>query len=121
MPSELQTIKTFFLVSAIVNILVFLGWGGTAIFSGLVTCGIGCLLGIVPLINVGCCIMDFIAYNKLNNLNSLDTFKTMQFAAILEIITILSSNVVSMIFGIITLNYLNNENVIKFLKEKGIY
>ena len=121
MPSELQTSKIFFLVSAIVNILVFLGWGGTAILTGLVTCGFGCLLGIVPLINAASCIMDFIAYNKLNNLNSFDTYKTMQFAAILEIITILSSNVISLVFGIITLSYLNNENVIKFLKEKGIY
>jgi hypothetical protein len=121
MPSELQTCKTFFLVSAIVNILILLGWSGTAVLSGLVTCGIGCFLGIIPLINLASCIMDFIAYNKLNNLSSFDTYKTMQFAAIMEIITILSSNVVSMIFGIITLNYINNENVVKFLKEKGIY
>jgi hypothetical protein len=42
-------------------------------------------------------------------------------AAIMEIITILSSNIISMVFGIITLSYLNNENVIRFLKEKGIY
>jgi len=82
-------------------------------------------LGIVPLINAAIrlrrSIMDFIAYNKLNNLNSFDTYKTMQFAAIMEIITILSSNVISLVFGIITLSYINNENVIKFLKEKGIY
>jgi hypothetical protein len=121
MPSELQTSKTFFLVSAIVNILVFLGWGGTTIFTGLVTCGIGCLFGIVPLINIVSCVMDFMAYNKLNNLTSPDTYKTMQFASILEIVTILTGNVISMVFGILNLNYLNNPAVTNYLKEKGIY
>ncbi len=121
MPSELQTCKIFFLISAIVNILVLLGWGGTTLLGGLFTCGIGCLLGIVPLINLISCIMDFMAYNKLNNLNNIGTYKTMQFAAILEIVTIVSGNVVSAVFGIIILTYLNNENVTKFLHEKGIY
>lgn len=121
MPSELQTSKTFFLISGIVNILVFLGWGGTTLLGGLVTCGIGCLLGIVPLINVISCIMDFTAYNKLNKLDVTGTFSTMQFAAILEIITVISGNIVSVIFGIIILTYLNNAPVTDYLKEKGIY
>lgn len=121
MPSELQTSKTFFLISGIVNILVLLGWGGTTIFTGLVTCGIGCIFGIVPIINIVSCILDFMAYNKLNNLTMPGTYKTMQFAAILEIVTILSGNVVSLVFGIINLNNLNNPAVTKFLNEKGIY
>lgn len=121
MPSELQTSKTFFLISGIMNILVFLGWSGTTILGGLITCGIGCLVGIVPLINIVCCIMDFMAYNKLNTLNRVDTHGTMQFTAILEIVTILSGNIVSMIFGIITLTHLNKPEVQNFLKEKGIY
>jgi hypothetical protein len=121
MPSELKNAKTFFLISGIVNILVILGWSGTTIIGGLVTCGIGCLFGIIPLINLACCIMDFIAYNKLNTLNRIDTFSSMQFAAILEIVTILSGNVVSLVFGILTLSYLNNPGVTDYLKEKGIY
>jgi hypothetical protein len=121
MPSELQTSKTFFLISGIVNILILLGWSGTTIIGGLVTCGIGCLFGLVPVINLVSCIMDFIAYNKLNTLNRMDTHGTMQFAAILEIVTILSGNVVSLIFGILTLTYINKEEVQNFLKDKGIY
>ncbi len=121
MPTELQTSKTFFLISGIVNILVFFGWGGTTLLGGLVTCGIGCLLGIVPLINVVSCILDFLAFNKLNKLNLAGTYSTMQFAAILEIVTILSGNVVSVIFGIMNLMYLNKPEVTSFLQEKGIY
>ncbi len=78
-------------------------------------------MGIVPLINAVSCVMDFMAYNKLNKLNLTGTFSTMQFAAILEIVTVLSGNIVSVIFGIMILTYLNNTTVTSFLKEKGIY
>ncbi len=101
--------------------LVFLGWGGTTFLGGLFTCGIGCLLGVVPLINAVSCIMDFMAYNKLNKLNLTGTFSTMQFAAILEIVTVISGNIVSVVFGILILTYLNNPTVTGYLKEKGIY
>ncbi len=121
MPSELQTSKTFFLISGIVNILVFLGWGGTTLIGGMVTCGFGCLLGIVPLINVLSCVFDFMAFNKLNKLNITGTYSTMQFAAVLEIVTILSGNIVSLVFGIMNMTYLNKPEVTGFLQEKGIY
>ncbi len=121
MPSELQTAKTFFLVSGILNILGFLGWGGSTIIGGIATCGIGCLIGVLPVINVVSCIMDFIAYNKLNNLNQPGTFSTVQTAAIFQIVTILTGNIVSFVFGIITLNNLGKDHVKSFLKEKLIY
>lgn len=121
MPSELQTAKTFFLVSGIINILGFLGWGGSTILGGIATCGIGCLIGILPVINVVSCIMDFIAYSKLNNVNQQGTFGTIQTAAIFQIITILTGNIVSFIFGIINLNNFGKESVKTFLQEKGIY
>ena len=121
MPSELQTAKTFFLVSGIINILGFLGWGTSTVLGGIATCGAGCLMGFLPVINVISCIMDFIAYNKLNSLSQKGTFSTVQTAAIFQIVTILTGNVVSFIFGIITLNNLSREEVKNFLKEKEIY
>lgn len=120
-PSEIQTSKIFFLISAIINILAFLGWGGTTLIGGVVTCGFGCLIGLLPIINVVGCVMDFIAYNKLNKLNVSGTFSTVQFAAIVQIITILTGNIVSLIFGIITLQNLSKDTVKNFLQEKGIY
>ena len=121
MPSDLQTARTFFLVSGILNVLGFLGWGTSTVIGGITTCGVGCLLGFIPAINVISCIMDFIAYNKLNNLNQKGTFSTIQTAAIFQIITILTGNVVSFIFGIITLNNIGKEEIKVFLKEKEIY
>lgn len=121
MPSELQTAKTFFLVSGILNILGFLGWGTSTVIGGIATCGAGCLVGFLPVINIVSCIMDFIAYNKLNSLNLKGTFGTVQTAAIFQIVTILTGNIVSFIFGIITLNNLSKEPVKTFLQEKEIY
>lgn len=121
MPSELQTAKTFFLISGIINILGFLGWGGSTVLGGIASCGLGCVFGLLPIVNLVSCIMDFIAYNKLNTLNQTGTFSTVQTAAILQIVTIVTGNVVSLIFGIITLNNLGKEHIKTFLKEKEIY
>ena len=121
MPSELQTGKTFFLVSGILNILGFLGWGTSTIIGGISTCGFGCLLGFLPVINIVSCIMDFIAYNKLNTLNQKGTFSTIQTASIFQIVTILTGNIVSFVFGIINLNNFGKEQVGDFLKQREIY
>lgn len=120
-PSEISTAKTFFLISAILNLLFALGMGAYGIGLGLFSCGIGCLILFIPVINIISCIMDFIAYNKLNTLNQPGTFNSIQFAAIMEIVTILTGNFISMIFGIITLVNLNNNNVQTYLRERGIY
>lgn len=125
MPSEINSSKIFFLISAIVNLLILLGWGGSSILGGScllsVGCPLGCFVGIFSLINLLSCIFDFIAYSKLNNLNQPGTAGTMKNAAVLEIITILTGNVVSLIFGILILQYLNNPNVDNYLKERNIY
>jgi hypothetical protein len=121
MPSELQTAKTFFLISGILNILGFLGWGTSTIIGGIASCGIGCFMGFLPVINIVSCVMDFIAYNKLSNLSQTGTFSTIQTAAIFQIITIMTGNIVSFIFGIINLNNFGKEQIKTFLQEKGVY
>ncbi|MBS1517019.1 MAG: hypothetical protein JSS91_02940 [Bacteroidetes bacterium] len=121
MTSDLQSAKTFFLVSAIINILGFLGWGTSTVIGGAFTCGLGCLMGFLPVINIISSIMDFIAYNKLNTLNQKGTYSTIQTASVFQIITILTGNVVSFVFGILIMNYIGKEENINFLKEKEIY
>jgi len=118
---QLNLIKIFFLISGILNICYALGWGGYSIIGGLITCGIGCLFGIVPIINVIACVMDFMAYNKINRMDRTGTFSTIQFAAIFDIVSILSGNFGSMILGIITLVMLNNPETGEELKKRGIY
>jgi hypothetical protein len=121
MPSELQTAKTFFLVSGIINILGFLGWGTSTVIGGALSCGLGCIVGILPVLNIISSIMDFIAYNKLNTLNRTGTYSTIQTAAVFQIVTILTGNVVSFVFGIITLNNIGGDSIKSFLHERGIY
>lgn len=121
MPSELNTSKTFFLISAIVNILILLGWGGTTVIGGIATCGLGCITGIFPIINLVACILDFMAYSKLNSMNQPGTAGTMRNAAVMDIVSILTGNVVSLIFGILILQYLNKPDVDTYLKERNIY
>lgn len=121
MPSELQTAKTFFLVSGIINILGFLGWGTSTVVGGAFSCGLGCIVGILPVLNIISSILDFIAYNKLNTLNRTGTYGTIQTAAVFQIVTILTGNIVSFIFGIITLNNIGRDSIRTFLQERGIY
>lgn len=121
MPSELQTAKTFFLVSGIINILGFLGWGTSTVIGGAFSCGLGCIVGILPVLNIISSIMDFIAYNKLNTLNRTGTYSTIQTASVFQIVTILTGNVVSFVFGIITLNNIGGDSIKSFLHERGIY
>jgi hypothetical protein len=118
---QLNLLKTFALISAILNIIFALTWIVYTVALGAITCGIMCVFGFIPVINIIACIMDFITYSKLNNQNQTGTFGTIQFTAIFDIITVLTGNIASMIFGIIALIFLNNTEVKNYLTEKGIY
>jgi len=121
MNDQINLLKIFSLISAMLNILFAIGWIVYTILGGIVTCGIACLFGIIPVINIIACVMDFISYNKLNNLNQSGTYSSVQFAAIFDIITFISGNIASMIFGIIALTYLNNAELKNYMVQKGIY
>ena len=120
-PSELESGKIFFLISGIVNILIFLGWGTNTIIGGIFTCGIGCILGIFPVINIIGAVMDFMAFNKLSHLNMQGTHSTIYNASVMQIVTIVTGNIISLIFGILNIQNFQKEHVKIFLREKGIY
>lgn len=121
MPSDISTSRTFFLISGILNILTAIGWGGGTLAFGAVTCGIGCLIGFLPILNIIAAVMDFIAFSKLNNLNQTGTYGTVNTAAIFDIVTILTGNIVSLVFGILVLTFIQKEDFKSFLVSKGIY
>ncbi len=118
---QLNLLKIFYLISAILNILYALGWSGYTLIGGLITCGFGCIFGAIPVINIIACVMDFVAYNRLNRMNRSGSYSTLQFASIFDIITILTGNFASMIFGIIGIVYLGNEDLKKSMRDSGIY
>jgi hypothetical protein len=118
---QVNLLRTFFLISAILNLICAVSWGGYAILGGIVFCGLGCLFGAFPVINIIACVLDFIAYKKLNNQNQTGTYSSAQYAAIFDIITILTFNIVSTVFGIIGLVQINNPEFKNYLTQKGIY
>ncbi len=118
---QINLLKTLALISAILNIIFGIGWVIYTILMGAMTCGIMCLFGVIPVINIIACVMDFQAYTKLNTQNRAGTFGTVQFAAVFDIITIITGNMASMAFGIIALIFINNTEVKNYFIEKGIY
>jgi hypothetical protein len=118
---QLNLLKIFYLISGLINVFFALGWSGYTFIGGLVTCGIGCLFGAFPIINIIACVMDFIAYSRLNRMDRSGSYSSLQFASIFDIITILTGNAASMAFGIVGIIFLNNEEVKQYMKDKGIY
>ncbi len=121
MPNELNLTKTFFLISGIINSVFAVGWVIYTLIIGVFSCGIGCLFGVLPVLNIIAAVLDFIGYNRLSRLDTPGTYNSIQFASIFDIITFLTGNPVSGIFGIINLVNLNNESVKNYLVSKGIY
>ena len=54
-------------------------------------------------------------------MNRTGTYGTIQAAAIFDIISILTGNIASMVFGVMTLFFLNNEEVKNEMRQRGIY
>jgi hypothetical protein len=75
----------------------------------------------LPVINILTCVLDFIAYTRLNNLDKTGTFNSIQFASIFDFITFLTGNPASGIFGILNIVNMNKPEFKNFLVEKGIY
>lgn len=118
---QLNLLRIFFLISGILNIGYALGWSGYTLIGGLVSCGLGCILGAIPVFNIIACVMDFISYTRLSRMDRSGTYSTLQFTSVFDIITILTGNIFSMIAGIIGLIFINNEEIKEFMKNKGIY
>lgn len=119
--SQFRLLKIFCLVSGLLNIISALSWLMITIAGGLASYGLLCLVGFMPLINIVVCAMDFRAYNKLNMLNRRGTFQTLKIASILDIVSIVTFNVLGMIWGIYVLVTINTPQFKNELNERGIY
>jgi hypothetical protein len=121
---DLERAKIFFLISGIVNLMIMLGWGRSYFFHGFLFhdaswCFFPCLGGFLPLLNLACCIMDFITYSRLNS-PSKGILSSVRTAAILDITSIITGNVISLILGIITLTSLDAANLKESLRERDL-
>jgi hypothetical protein len=79
------------------------------------------VIGFLPVINTIACILDFMVYNRLKNYNKTGTYSLIKFAAIFDIIVILTFNITSTIFAIIALVMISKPEVKQEMIDKGIY
>ena len=119
--NQLNVLKTLFLISAILNLICTIVWLGNAIIGTFAFCGLGCVIGVLPVINSIACFLDFNVYNRLKNMNKSGTYNAIKFAAIFDIITIITFNITSLIFGIIALVQINTDEVKQEMTSRGIY
>lgn len=119
--NQLNTLKTLFLISGILNAICVVVWLGNTILGAVAFCGLGCVIGVFPVINTIACVLDFMVYNRLNRMNKTGTYSTIKFAAIFDIISIVTCNITSLVFGIIALNMISKPEVQQEMVNKGIY
>lgn len=119
--NQLNTLKTLFLISAILNGITAVVWLGNTVLGAVAFCGLGCVVGVFPVISTIACVMDLVTYNRLNKMNRTGTYKTIQFAAIFDIIAILTWNITSTVFGIIALVMISKPEVKQEMVNRGIY
>lgn len=106
-----QTLRTFFLVSAIVNGVAAVGWLFGTVFGGFATCGFGCILIVVPLILGVAIWFDIDAIRRIDRgLNSYD-HTTLLGAAILDIVAGICGSVVPVVLGVFELIWIGREGV----------
>lgn len=114
-------IKILFLVSGILNLLTALSWMMLTVIGTVSTIFLGCGGFIVTVISIAACIFDFICYNRLNKMNKSGTYRTIQIAAILDILVIFTLNITSVVFGIIILVKLSKPETRQELIQSGTY
>lgn len=119
--NQLNVLKMLFLISGILNLISALVWIGNTVLGTVAFCGLGCVVGVLPLINTIACVLDFMVYNRLKNNNKTGTHSLIKFASIFDIIVILTFNITSTVFGIIALVMINKPEVKQEMVNRGIY
>lgn len=119
--NQLNVLKMLFLISGILNLISALVWIGNTVLGAVAFCGLGCVIGVLPVINTIACVLDFMVYNRLKNNNKTGTYSLIKFASIFDIIVILTFNITSTVFGIIALVMIAKPEVKQEMINRGIY
>lgn len=117
---NLGMIKILFIVSGVLNLLTAVSWLLLTILGTITTVILGCGGFIITAIVTAACIFDFICYNRLNKMNKTGTLKTIQLAAVLDLLAVFSLNVTSAVFAIIIFIKLSKHETKLELSQSGI-
>jgi len=106
---QLQNLRTYFLVSGIANIVAFLIGTISVIAAGLGTLGCGCLLGVLPLINLGVMVFDFVAYSRALQTPTPQLHGFLKTCAIFDMLALFA--LIPLIMGILNIQILGRPDV----------
>ena len=119
--NQLNVLKILFLISGILNLITLVVWLFNTILGAVAFCGLGCVIGVLPVISTIACVLDFMVYNRLKNNNKTGTYSLIKFASIFDIIAIMTLNITSTVFGITALVMISKPEVKQELVNRGIY
>lgn len=106
---QLKNMRTYFLVAGIANLIAFLAGTIGVIAAGIGTMGCGCLLGILPLINLGVMCFDFVAYSRALQPPTPQLHGFLRMCAIFDMLALFV--LVPLIMGILNLQILARPDV----------
>lgn len=114
-PGEIGSIKIFFLVSLIVNAVATAGWLLSVVGIGAATCGLGCLLIVIPAVSGVAIVLDSMAMSKMNQPPSPATYSFLKTAAIFDIVSgVIAMSIVPLVMGILCLVHLQKPDVQRY-------
>ncbi len=118
-PGKVQAIGVMHLIGGIFNVIMSLIWGFLGLSTAVFTFGIGLIYccPVIILLPIG--IMEIISGAKhlSSNHAGLTPPKT---TAIVEIVAILGCSTFSLIFGILTLVFLSDPEVVEYYEQKRL-
>lgn len=114
-PQEVENLRIFFIVAAIVNGVITVVWLFSVVVGGLASCGIGCLLIFIPMITGAACVLDILAISKMNGPPSAGVGSFLNFAAIADIVAgAVGISLVPLVMGILSMVFLQKPDVRRY-------
>jgi hypothetical protein len=113
---QLNNVRTYFLVAAIANGVIFLAGTVTVILAGLGTLGCGCLLGILPLINLTVMIFDFMAFSRISQEPTAKLYSFLKMCSIFDMVA--GFALVPLIMGILSIQILGRPEVYAYFHRE---
>ena len=117
-PGKLQAMAIMTLVGGILATIASIIWGIYAVFAAIFTFGIGCICLIGPIYQMVAGILCIIQGSKLLGKNPDPHYVKTKKTAIMQIICIICFDVVNLTLGIISLVFLNDEEVKAYIRSR---
>lgn len=114
-PNDISTLKIFFIVSLVVNAISTGVWLLSVVGIGAATCGLGCLLIIIPAVPCVALVLDAMAIQKLGYAGNPATHSFLKTTAIIDIVAgVVSVGIVPVVMGVLALINLQKPEMLRY-------